>query len=118
MLDIQLNSFIRRIEHADTLKALIKSSGAQLSRKGRSRHWRIRGDWSQLEVIVKHIQQHDEPSWQWVVEKLHCNRPKPSLEDLVSIVKHNPTMTLHQLIAQTECTLAEARRAFDEIAWD
>ncbi|MCG7550520.1 ribosome recycling factor family protein [Pseudoalteromonas sp. Of7M-16] len=118
MLDIQLNSFVRRVERADKLKALIKSSGAQLNRKGRSRHWRIQGDWSQLELIIQQIQQYDEPSWQWIVEKLRCHKPKSSLEGLVSIVKHNPTITLQQLIAQTDCTLVEARKAFDEVAWD
>ncbi|MCF2858310.1 ribosome recycling factor family protein [Pseudoalteromonas sp. SMS1] len=118
MFDIQLNSFIRRVEQANEFKALIKSSGAQLNRKGRSRHWRLAGNWSQFEFIIHHAQLRDEPSWQWVIAQLSEYKPKPNMADLVAIVRHNPTITLQQLITETDCTLVEARKAFDIVAWE
>ncbi|KZN44194.1 ribosome recycling factor family protein [Pseudoalteromonas luteoviolacea] len=118
MFDIQLNSFVRRVEQTDELKALIKSSGAKLSRKGRSRNWRLQGNWQQFEVIIQHAHMKDEPSWQWVIEKLSTYKPKPKMEELVSIVRLSPAITLQKLIAQTDCTLVEARKAFDIAAWE
>lgn len=118
MLEIQLNSFVRRIEKPTQLKALIKSSGAHLSRKGRSRNWQLQGTWPQFEAIIKTAQQHDEPSWQWLIKQVASHKPKPSLNDLVVIVKNNPSITQQQLINQTDCTLVEARKAFDTVEWD
>ncbi|KZN30009.1 hypothetical protein N480_03435 [Pseudoalteromonas luteoviolacea S2607] len=118
MFDIQLNSFVRRVEKKDELKALIKSSGAKLNRKGRSRHWRLQGNWQQFEIIIQHAHIKEEPSWQWVIEKLNGYKPKPQMDELVSIVKRNPAITLQKLIAQTDCTLIEARKAFDIAAWE
>ncbi|KZN60233.1 hypothetical protein N473_24955 [Pseudoalteromonas luteoviolacea CPMOR-1] len=117
MYEIQLNSFVRRIEQAHSLKAIIKSSGAHLSRIGRSRNWRIRGSRSQFEFIIEHAQQHEESSWRWVIENLINTFPKPDLAELVNMVRNNPAITHQQLIAETECTLVEARKAFD-IAWE
>ncbi len=117
MLDIQLNSFVRRIENANELKALIKQSGAKLSRKGRSRHWRLQGTWPQFELIIQQLQQSEQPSWHWVSEVLARCKPKPTIDDLVLIIQHNPTLTLQQLISQTDCTLVEARKAFDIVEW-
>ncbi|KPV96186.1 Ribosome recycling factor [Pseudoalteromonas sp. P1-9] len=62
MLDIQLNSFVRRIDKANELKAQIKSSGAKLSRKGRSRNWRLQGTWPQFQIIIQQAQSFEEPS--------------------------------------------------------
>ncbi|OCQ23110.1 hypothetical protein A7985_03945 [Pseudoalteromonas luteoviolacea] len=118
MFDIQLNSFVRRVEQTNELKALIKSSGAKLSRKGRSRNWRLQGDWQQFEAIIESAHMKDEPSWQWVIEKLNSYKPKPQMDDLVAIVKSNPVITLQKLIAQTDCTVVEARKAFDIADWE
>ena len=118
MLDIQLNSFVRRINQANELKALVTSSGARLSRKGRSRNWRLQGEWSQFECIIHKAQLHDEPTWQWIIEALKKHKPISSPQDLVAIAKSNPSITLAQLIEQTDCTLVEARKALDVAAWD
>ena len=118
MLDIQLNSLVRRIEKANKLKAQIKSSGAKLSRKGRSRNWRLQGTWLQFETIIHQAQLTEEPSWQWVIELLKSHQPKPQMTDLVEIVKNNPNITQQQLISQTDCTLVEARKAFDVVEWE
>lgn len=118
MLDIQLNSFVRCIEKANELKAQIKSSGAKLSRKGRSRNWRLQGTWLQFETIIQQAQLTEEPSWQWVIELLKSHQPKPQMTDLVEIVKNNPNITQQQLISQTDCTLVEARKAFDVVEWE
>lgn len=118
MLDIQLNSFVRRINQANQLKTLIKSTGATITRKGRSRNWLLQGDWPQLKSIIEQAQLIDEPSWQWVIKTLQSYQPKPQMAELVDIIKNNPSITLQQLISQTDCTLVEARKAFDVVEWE
>ncbi|KZN53004.1 ribosome recycling factor family protein [Pseudoalteromonas luteoviolacea] len=118
MFDIQLNSFVRRVNHASELKSIIKATGAQLNRKGRSRNWRLQGNWSQCELIIQSIQQQDEPSWHWVLEVLNKLKPKPSIADLVDEINANPNITLQQLMIKTDCSLIEARKAFDLVAWE
>ena len=118
MLDIQLNSFVRRINQANQLKTLIKSTGATITRKGRSRNWLLQGDWPQLKSIIQQAQLIDEPSWQWVIKTLQSYQPKPQMAELVDIVKNNPSITLQQLISQTDCTLVEARKAVDVVEWE
>ncbi|ATD00678.1 MULTISPECIES: ribosome recycling factor family protein [Pseudoalteromonas] len=118
MLEIQLNSFVRRIAQANELKALIKASGAKLTRKGRSRNWRLQGDWPQFALIIELAETQNEPSWLWVITQLKSVKPKASASELIEIVRRNPTITLTQLMAKTDCTLLEGRQALDSLAFD
>ncbi|MCF6455870.1 ribosome recycling factor family protein [Pseudoalteromonas sp. MMG024] len=118
MLEIQLNSFVRRIARANELKTLIKASGANLTRKGRSRNWQLQGEWHQFALIIELAETQNEPSWLWVITQLKSVKPKPSASELIEIVRQNPTITLTQLMAKTDCTLIEGRQALDSLAFD
>jgi len=117
MIEIQLNSFVRRTQDHKQLKALVLGTGALLKRKGRSRNWIIKADWSQISVIIIKVQLIEEPSWQWFINELQKHKPQLSVDELVKLIKQEPLITLNQLIVKTDCTLAQAREAIDIVEW-
>ena len=118
LISITLSGFVRRTQKSHELKAAIKSTGATLSRKGRSRNWVLTGDHQQVAQIMHLISQAGEESWLWVSKKLFEYRPKLSRNELRNLVKQDPTMTVSQLTALTDCTLMDARTVLDEIEWE
>jgi len=117
MIEIPLNSFVRRTQDHKQLKALVLGSGALLKRKGRSRNWILKADWSQISVILIKVQLIEEPSWQWFINELQKHKPQLSVDELVKLIKLEPLITLNQLIVKTDCTLAQAREAIDIVEW-
>jgi hypothetical protein len=113
LIQIKLNALVRRTEDSTALKALIRSTGATLSRKGRSRNWLLTADNPLIQQIIDLIYQAEQDSWFWLVKALSENRQKPSCHDLLTLVKSDPSITVTQLIALTDCTLIEARAALD-----
>ncbi len=118
MFEIPLNSFVRRINKPDILKAVIKNSGARLTRVGRSRNWKISADLTQVEAILHQAQAEEEPSWQWFITQLSQYKPQLTVIDLVNIIKNEPLITLNQLMAKTDCSTSDARAAMDKVEWD
>ena len=59
----------------------------------------------------------EEPSWQWLVSYLINQRQALSHEELIRIAKLKPDITINQLMARTDCTIAEARQVIDELEW-
>ena len=117
MIEIPLNSFVRRTQDHKQLKALVMSTGALLKRKGRSRNWVLKADWPQISEILNNVQVNEEPSWQWFINELHKHKPQLSVNELVELIKQQPLITLNQLIEKTDCTLAQAREAIDIVEW-
>ena len=118
LISITLSGLVRRTQNSHALKAAVKSTGATLTRKGRSRNWILTGDHQQIAEIMHLISQSSEESWLWVSKKLFEYKPKLSRQELRIIVKHDPTMTVNQLTALTDCTLIDARTVLDEIEWE
>jgi len=118
MIEIPLNSFVRRTQDHKRLKALIISSGATLKRKGRSRNWILIANWQQINEILNKFSSGDEPSWQWFANELKKYKPQLSIEELVKLVKIDPLITVNQLIQKTDCTLIQARQAIDIVEWE
>ncbi len=115
---IILNSFVRRTDNTDGLKALIKATGAQLTRKGRSRNWLLGVNSQQRQQIIEQLSQaDDETSWQWLAKLLIDTREPTSFAELLSIISNDPAITVKQLMALTDCTIGQARAALDEIEW-
>lgn len=114
---IILNAFVRRTANTDTLKTLIKATGAKLGRKGRSRHWLLLANPEQQRQIIDQLYQADESSWLWLAKQLGDNRPATTFSQLLDIVRSNPAITVSQLVGQTDCTIGEARAALDEVEW-
>ena len=96
------------------LKTLIRDTGAVLARKGRSSTWLLFADTAQMRQIVTDIQQSDQPSWQWLAKLVgeKCNHY--SYQELLNLVNRNPAITVNQLIAMTDCTIADARKVIDD----
>lgn len=114
---IILNGFVKRTISTETLKEGIKSTGATLSRKGRSRNWLLQADHDQIREITSLIYQADESSWLWLAKKINDEKPQLGPDELRIIVKKNPTMSVSQLVSLTDCSLAEVRKALDEVEW-
>ena len=53
---ILLREFLRKSVESYLLKAIIRNSGAHLSRKGRSRHWILIADRVQIAKIIEQIE--------------------------------------------------------------
>ena len=100
---------------AYALKAKIRVAGGELYRIGRSRNWQLRATFEQLEVIISAIESSDEPSWQWLAKHLNNQQKNLSHNDLLRIAKRNLGISINQLMAKTDCTIAQARLVIDEL---
>ena len=115
LFEIALPSFLRRVLKAYALKAQIRAIGCSLSRKGRSRNWLLSANFEQLETIIKFIHQSEEPSWQWLAKHLSEHKTNLSHQELVNIAAKQSGISINQLMAKTDCTIAEARLVIDEL---
>ena len=113
--EIILPSFLRRALKAYTLKTAIRSIGCNLKRKGRSRHWILTANFEQLGQLIEFICVSEEPSWQWLVKLINKNKKRLTHDELMIIAKQQPSITVNQLMARTDCTIAEARLAIDQL---
>ncbi len=114
---ILLRAFVRKCFDAYLLKAIIRDSGAHLSRKGRSRNWILIADGAQIAKIIEQVDLAEQPSWHWFSSLLKEQRAKLTHEQIIDLVKRNPAISTNQLIALTDCTLAQARKALDDVEW-
>jgi hypothetical protein len=114
---LQLNSFVRRSRNTDTLKALIIECGADLSRKGRSRNWRLTISLIQSKILVGQIYQSDEPSWLWLAKLLSELKGSYDQSMLVEIARSSPSISVSELISKTDCSASDARQALDTVEW-
>jgi hypothetical protein len=112
---INLPSFVRRSNKAQPLKLYIRQQGCQLSRIGRSRNWQLKANFTQLQAIIVFIEQENEASWLWLAKRLKKEYQHLSHEVLVKVASSLNTLTIGALMAQTDCTLAQARKVLDEL---
>ena len=108
-ISIQLNNFLHRIDCKTTIIELVTQCGCNLKRIRRSRNWLLMGNQNQLTEISESLR---EGKTLWVAEAIDKALPKPTF-NLTLIVKSTPEMTVNRLIAETGCTLIEARNAID-----
>lgn len=114
---IILNAFVRKCFDAYLLKAIIRDSGAHLSRKGRSRNWMLIADAKQISLIINEVEAAEQPSWLWLAKLLREKKQSLTQQELLNLVKLNPAISTNQLIALTDCTLVQARQVLDEAEW-
>lgn len=112
---IILPSFLRRTMKAYALKAHIRDTGCELSRIGRSRNWNLIGGKQQVLSVVNLIEASEEESWQWLAKFLRKQQESFTYEELMIIAKQNTGITVNQLMARTDCTIAQARKVIDEL---
>jgi len=114
---ILLRAFVRKCFDTYLLKAIIRNSGAHLSRKGRSRDWILIADRTQISQIIEHVEASDQDSWRWFSTLLRKQGAQLTHQQILDLVQRNPSISTNQLIALADCTLAQARRALDEMEW-
>ena len=102
---------------AYAIKAIIRSQGAELSRIGRSRNWQLYANFEQMTDIARLIEESDEPTWHWVAKLLRSQHVNLCHSALLIIAKKNSGITINELMAKTDCTLAQARKVIDELEW-
>ena len=112
---INLPSFLRRTMKAYAIKVKIREEGCELNRIGRSRNWQLKANTSQIQSIVSFIEQEEESSWLWLAKLLRQQFQHLSHEALVSLANRQKTITVTNLMAQTDCTIAQARKVIDEL---
>ncbi len=112
---ISLPSFLRRTLKAYLLKAFIRQLGCELSRIGRSRNWQLKANFSQLQAIIEYIEQEREESWVWLAKLLKKEYQHLTHDSLITFASRIENVTIAALIAQTDCTLAQARKVLDEL---
>ena len=110
ILSIQLNNFLHRIDCKTTIIELAAQQGCSLKRIRRSKNWSLTGNQTQLVAVSEQLRQSKTV---WIAEAINKALPKPTF-DLTAIVQANPDMTINRLIAETGCTLIEARAALDK----
>ncbi|AAZ24308.1 ribosome recycling factor family protein [Colwellia psychrerythraea] len=112
---INLPSFLRRTLKAYALKAHIRQLGCDLSRIGRSRNWQLKANFDQIQSIIEYIEQKDEKSWLWLAKLLKKEYQHLSHDNLLVLATRLESVTITALMAQTDCTLAQARKVLDEL---
>lgn len=114
---INLPSLLRKVIKAYALKAGIRECGCELYRIGRSRNWQLKATFEQLELVIDFILGSEEPTWQWLANHLISQRQALSHEELLRIAQIKTDITVNQLMARTDCTIAQARKVIDELEW-
>ena len=112
---INLPAFVRRTIKAYALKAHIRQLGCDLSRIGRSRNWQLKANFSQIQALVKLIEQEQEESWLWLGKLLKREYQHLSHDNLLALAIRLDNLTVTALMALTDCTLAQARKVLDEL---
>ncbi len=114
---ITLPSFLRRVMKAYKLKAQIRDIGCDLTRIGRSRNWQLTASAEQINDIALLIEQSEEDSWLWLAKHLRTKNQQLTRSTLLAIAQKNPGITVNELMAKTDCTIADARKIIDELEW-
>jgi hypothetical protein len=114
---IVLPSFLRRILKAYALKSQIRDLGCDLSRIGRSRNWQLVASPKQINDIIILIDNANEDSWLWLAKHLRAEHRQLSYSSLLDIAKHQPNISVNELMTRTDCTIEQARRVIDELEW-
>lgn len=110
MLSITLNSFVHRVPDKTQVIALASQYGCHLKRIRRSRHWQLSGEENQLRLFSDQL---EDETLQWINKAIEKVVPKPKVA-LSQLLADNPAMTVGQLVLETGCSMAEARRAIDQ----
>ncbi len=100
---------------AYALKSYIRQQGCELHRIGRSRHWQLKANFTQLQTIITFIDLSGEPSWLWLTKLLRSQYQHLSHAERLKIAATIEKVTVSALIARTDCTIAQARQIIDEL---
>jgi len=109
MLSIKLNNFLHRIECKATILTLVNKYSCSIKRIRRSKNWALTGSQSQLVLLSNELR---EGKLRWIAQSIDKSLPAPNF-NLAQRIESNPSITVNRLMAETGCTLIEARDAID-----
>ncbi|MDV7102816.1 ribosome recycling factor family protein [Vibrio sp. TH_r3] len=119
ILSIHLPSLIHRIGSKWVKQAQIvaQQHECQLKRVRRSRNWQIVGQASDVNRCLNKLKNNFDAEMSYLIKKIDTSLIENNFIDetleqrLVRLITEQPTMTLSELMAQTNCSLLEARQA-------
>ncbi|MBL4832000.1 MAG: hypothetical protein JKY55_19230 [Aliivibrio sp.] len=106
---MQLNNFLHRIDCKVTMLELVQQHCCTVKRIRRSRNWLLTGEVALLSQLRDALRL---GRGIWIAEAIDNALPKPTF-NLALMLQANPVITVNQLMAETGCTLIEARCAID-----
>ncbi|MDV6252302.1 ribosome recycling factor family protein [Vibrio sp. EA2] len=118
-LTISLPSLIHRIggDQAKRAKMIAMEKKCELKRVRRSRNWVVTGEALDLNCFLEQIKSEEPEALRFVIKKMevglaaHQDKLEPLEAKLIRLVVDNPNVTLAELMAETNCTIAQARTA-------
>ncbi|MGX9463600.1 ribosome recycling factor family protein [Shewanella sp. A14] len=116
---IRLPSLIHRIggDKTKQAKAIAEQCHCVLKRVRRSRHWQVSGEAINIQLFTQGLTTSADDGFRYLIHKIetalldHADKLEPLDAKLVRLINDNPGITLGELLAQTRCTIAEARVA-------
>ncbi|MBD1577737.1 ribosome recycling factor [Vibrio sp. S11_S32] len=123
MITIALPSLIHRIgrDRVKQAKSIALKLGCELKRIRRSRNWQLQGEVEPLSELIETLTATDPDTMSYLIKKItdgintaliseEDSQPPPSMADkLAALIQSNPDITLNELMAITDCTMAQAR---------
>ena len=118
-ITVRLPSLIHRIgsDKAKQAKAIAVQYDCELKRVRSSRHWALVGNALSVQAFVAGLQALGDEGLRYLVSKVstalleHADKLEPLDVKLNRLITHNPGITLGELMALTQCSIAEARMA-------
>ncbi|KOO14332.1 hypothetical protein AKJ18_15145 [Vibrio xuii] len=110
MISVPLNSFVHRVADKAQVIQVMSEQDCQIKRIRRSRNWLLSGEEEALRQLKSQLTTEDT---QWIVTAIDKTLPTPVV-DLAVLIANSPNITINQLVAQSGCTISEARLAIDE----
>ncbi|USD67547.1 ribosome recycling factor family protein [Vibrio sp. SCSIO 43136] len=118
IITVPLPSLIHRMG-SDVVKqarVLAQSQGCELKRVRRSRNWQLLGEAAAILSLQSQLRRDHSSEMRFMIDKIAAVPieviPQLSLEEqLIALVVANPNITLSEMMAETDCSVAQARTA-------
>ncbi|QIA64786.1 ribosome recycling factor [Vibrio astriarenae] len=118
-ITVALPSLLHRLERAQVgmAKQLSLEHDCTLKRVRRSRNWQLIGTAPSIDAFLNAFKSSSASERCFLCTKIeavlcqHQDKLEPFEDKLVRLLKATPEMTLNELMAQTQCTMTQARQA-------
>ncbi|WP_119967615.1 MULTISPECIES: ribosome recycling factor family protein [Shewanella] len=125
-ITISLPSLIHRIgrESVNQAKVIAVEHHCELKRVRRSRNWTLVGEAIKVQSFNSQLNSVSQESFAYLSKKIsaalivHADKLEPLEAKLIRLITETPSITLAELIQQTQCTEVQARTArFEADTW-
>ena len=125
-ITISLPSLIHRIgrESVNQAKVIAVEHHCELKRVRRSRNWTLVGEAIKVQSFNSQLNSVSQESFAYLSKKIsaalivHADKLEPLEAKLIRLITETPSITLAELIQQTQCTEVQARTArFETDTW-